>query len=182
MQFSWQAIRRTAFLTTMLVLLSAVTGCGGKGKVTGTVTGPDGQPLPLGRITFLPASGPPGVSADIDDGKYTAENVATGENKVTVETAYIEEQNKAVARATSSQKSFATAGTGGGGPPPKDMPPEAVKGMAQFKKAGEEGIKIAKEKMAKYRPIPEKFTDPKTSGLSLTVKSGVNDFPVNLSK
>jgi hypothetical protein len=182
MQFSWQAIRRTALLTTMLVLLGAITGCGGKGKVTGTVTGPDGQPLPLGRITFLPASGPPGVSADIEDGKYTVEDVATGENKVSVETAYIEEQYKGAAQAGNSQKSFATAGTGGGGPPPKDMAPEVVQGLAKFKKGGEEGIRIAKEKMAKYRPIPEKFTDPKTSGLSVTVKSGNNDYPVDLSK
>jgi hypothetical protein len=179
MQFFWQAIRRTACFAAVLVLLGAVTGCGGKGRVSGTVTGPDGQPLPLGRITFLPASGPPGVSADIEDGKYTAEGVTPGEAKVAVETAYIAEEAKP---ALSSGSAGNIPKTGTLAPPPPNMPPEAVEGMAKIAKARDEGIKIAKEKMAKYRQIPEKFADPKTSGLSLTVKSGDNTYPVDLSK
>jgi hypothetical protein len=178
MRFSLSAIRRAACFGAVLLLLGAVTGCGGKAKVSGTVTGPDGQPLPSGRITFLPASGPPGVSADIEDGKYTAEDVATGENHVSVDTAYIAEAYKGVGTSKSSN----LTGTGAAGPPPKDAPPEAVAALSKLNAGRDEVIKHAKEKMAKYREIPEKYTDTKTSGLSVTVKSGNNNYPVDLSE
>ncbi|HBI41726.1 MAG TPA: hypothetical protein DDY78_02585 [Planctomycetales bacterium] len=181
MRLPWSAIRRAACFGAVVVLLGTATGCGGKGNVSGTVTGPDGKPLPLGKISFTPSSGPPGVSADIEDGKYTAENVGTGENKVAVETAYIKTESLPMLKNTNPE-SMATHGTGGGGPVPKDMPAEAVAGMAAINKSRDEGIQKAKDNMAKYREIPEKFTDPKTSGLSLTVKSGANTFPVDLSK
>jgi hypothetical protein len=164
----------------VLVLLGAATGCGGKGNVSGIVTGPDGKPLPLGRISFLPASGPPGVSADIQDGKYTAENVPTGENKVSVETSYIELEAK-LALKNSGGGGQGQGGTGGGAAPQRNMPPEAVAGMAEMNKGRDAGIKHAKENLEKYREIPEKFNNPQTSGLSLTVKSGDNTFPVDLS-
>jgi hypothetical protein len=177
MQFSWRAMRRSACFAAVLVILGAATGCGaGKGKVTGTVTGPDGKPLPLGRITFLPASGPPGFSGDIQDGKYSVDDVTTGENNVSIDTAYIRDENEPIVKRAGSGKT-AMNGTGSGGPPPKGAPPEYVK----MQKEQEEAPKIAKEKLAKYRPIPEKFADTKTSGLSVTVKSGDNTFPVDLS-
>ena len=179
MQCSWRVIRRAACFGAVLVLLGASTGCGGKAKVSGTVTGPDGKPLPLGRISFTPASGPPGVTADIQDGKYTAEDVRTGENKVSVETAYIELEANLVLH---PDRPGGSGGTGGSGAPMPGMPPEAVAGMAEMNKGRDEGIKHAKDNLAKYRAIPDKFNDPKTSGLSFTVKSGDNDFPVDLSK
>jgi hypothetical protein len=176
MRFPGRVIDRAVCFGAMLLLLGAVTGCGGKGKVSGMVTGPDGQPLPLGRITFLPDSGPPGVSGEIQDGKYAVEDLSTGPAKVSVETAYIHDENQGLVKAAS--KAGALTGTGASGPPPKDAPPA----FAEMQKKQAEGLKIAKEKLAKYREIPEKFADPKTSGLSLTVKSGNNDFPVDLKK
>jgi hypothetical protein len=178
MQFHWRVIRRAACFGAVLVLLGAATGCGGKAKVSGAVT-LDGKPLPLGRISFTPASGPPGVTADIQDGKYTAEDVRTGENKVSVETAYIELEANLVLH---PDHPGGGGGTGGGGAPMPGMPPEAVAGMAEMNKGRGEGIKHAKENLEKYRKIPEKFNNPQTSGLSLTVKSGDNSFPVDLSK
>ncbi len=178
MQFHWGTIHRVACFSAVLVLLGAASGCGGKGKVSGAVTGPDGQPLPIGRITFTPASGP-GASAEIQDGKYTAEDVTPGDYKVFVETAYVEQGAKLALKGV-NLKGVPNAG-GTGGALPKDAPPEAVAGMAKINKARDEGIKKARDDLAKYRPIPEKFTDPKTSGLSLTVKSGSNTFPVDLS-
>jgi hypothetical protein len=181
MRFSLGAIRRAACFGAVLVLLGAASGCGsGKGKVSGSVTGPDGQPLPLGRITFSAASGQGAVTADIQDGKYTAEDVPAGENKVAVETSYIKEAAQA-AQKNANQGSVEKKGTGGTGPMPANMPPEAVAGMAKINKARDEGAQKAKENMAKYREIPEKFADPSTSGLSLTVKSGDNTYPVDLS-
>lgn len=179
MQFHWRVIRRAACFGAVLVLIGAATGCGGKGKVTGTVTGPDGQPLPLGRISFIPASGPPGVTADIEDGKYTAENVPTGEAKVSVETSYIEAEAKL---ALKNSGGGGHGGTGGGAAPPKGMTPEIATALAEMNKGQAEGKKRAQEKLAKYRQIPEKFADAKTSELSLTVKSGDNTYPVDLSK
>jgi hypothetical protein len=176
MEFSWQAIRRPAYFAAVLVVMGAVTGCGGKGTVTGAVTGPDGQPLPAGRITFAPASGSPGVTGEIQDGKYTVENVPTGENKVAVETEYIQVENGMIVKNAASGKRL--PGTGMNGPPPKDAPPAFM----EMQKKQEEGINVAKEKLAKYRKIDDKFTDPKTSGFSLTVKTGTNTFPVDLSK
>jgi hypothetical protein len=176
MQFSWQAIRRTACFAALLVFLGGVTGCGGKGTVTGTVTGPDGQPLPVGRITFLPTGGQPGASGEIQDGKYKVENVPTGENKVGVDTEYIQVEFGATVKNAARGKP--QTGTGASGPPPKDAPPAFL----EMQKKQAEGLNKAKEMMAKYRQLPVKFADPNTSGLSLTVKTGTNDFPVDLRK
>src|SRR5262245_49665763 len=52
-------------------------------KVTGSVKY-DGKPVPVGTVSFIPEKGQP-VTADIEDGKYTAA-VPSGKFTVTVDT------------------------------------------------------------------------------------------------
>jgi hypothetical protein len=51
-----------------------------------------------------------------------------------------------------------------------------------MKRSQADAAKRAQELKAKYRQVPDKFTNPDTSGLSLTVKGGNNPFNVDLSK
>jgi hypothetical protein len=162
-----------------LLLAAALTGCGGgKGKVSGTVTGPDGQPLPLGRIVFKPTGGGPGATAEIQDGKYEAADVPAGDNKVAVETQYIDEEIGQALKANSPAglQGMPPAGAQG------NLPPEAAAKWDEMKRSQADAAKRAQELKAKYRQIPDKFTNPDTSGLSLTVKGGNNPFNVDLSK
>jgi hypothetical protein len=170
-----------------LVLLAAF-GCGGshgKGTVSGTVT-LDGQPLPAGKIAFVPAQGA-GVSADIkEDGTYTATDVPAGEIKVIVETASLKpivDQAKG-AGAKGGPAKYASGSSGGPGAtttPDANMSPEAKAFFEKQQKTVAEGRERAKELAARYRAIPTKYADPGTSGLSLTVKSGENKYDVPLS-
>ena len=159
------SLRRPACFAAVLFLLAAATGCG-KGKVSGTVAGPDGQPLPLGRITFHPPSGP-AVTGDIQDGKYAVQNVPTGETKVTLDTSYVKEEATA---ALTTGTSAAQGQPRGGAARPQ---------FEEMNRKAAEGREHAKEQLAKYREVPEKYTKPDTSGLSLTVKAGDNTFDVS---
>jgi hypothetical protein len=163
--------RRTLALGSSAILLLAAMGCGGgKGDVSGTVT-LDGKPLPAGKIAFLASKGA-AVSADIQNGQYTVAKVPTGNVKVTVETASIK-----------TQADQMQAGIRQGGPKsvPPNTPPEAKAHLEAEIKANAESAQKAKDLLAQYRPIPEKYGKPDTSGLSTTVKAGDNKFDVSLT-
>ena len=72
----------------LVFLLAVVLGCSGGGSrktgdVSGTVTY-DSLPLENGVIQFTPQDGGPTAGGSIKDGKYTANNVTVGKNKVEI--------------------------------------------------------------------------------------------------
>jgi hypothetical protein len=169
-------LTRLASLTTLAVLLFVpVIGCGpGKSDVTGTVT-LDGKNLSDGTIVFTPAKGV-AVSAEIKDGKYTALKVPHGEATVAV-------SNDAIRALVEQTKKFSSAPRGGtGGPVPAgvSMPPEAKAALEKQLREQAEIAQRNKALIANYRPIPDKYKDPKSSGLKATVGAGTTtfDFPL----
>jgi hypothetical protein len=167
------------------LLFLAACGCGGsggKGTVTGTVT-LDGQPLPAGKIAFMPAEGA-GVSADIRDGAYTATDVPTGEVKVIVETHSLK---PLVDQAKGAAPKWAPKGVGAPKMPAStpaagtQIPPEAKEYFEKQQRQAAEAAQFAKDLAARFRPVPDRYGDPSRSGLSFTVKSGNNTYDVPLS-
>jgi hypothetical protein len=133
----------------MLVLLAA--GCsGGTGTVTGQVTF-NGQPLPLGTITFHAEQGDHEVSnALIRDGSYSVDGVRAGPTKVTV----------------------VTVDTAQVGAPPTEAGGARDKG---------DGLKPAPKKpSSNFVALPKHYGDPNNSGLSLEVHQGTQTFNVEL--
>lgn len=164
-----------ALIATLLSVGALGCGTGGKGTVTGEIT-LDGQPLKAGNISFLAAKGG-GARAVIQDGKYTATDVPTGEAGVVVETASIKKELDEARKASP------------GGQPPgmppgmkkTSLPPQAQKFFEEKKKAADERATFLEELRVNFRPVPDKYGDYSTSGLSLKVKSGENKFPINLT-
>lgn len=171
------ACRRFFFLGVFALSVPLAAGCGGKGKVSGTVT-LDGQPLPAGTITFVPSTGP-GAAGKIEDGNYSVTGVPVGKVAVTVETDTVKKEMDALAVA--SQGGQRTAG-GRITPDKLAKMPENAKAQfeAQQKNAAEAPRKL-RELQAKYRTIPQKYAKADSSGLTLEVKSGANPFDVPLS-
>lgn len=166
-------LRRSFFLGMFTLLISATLGCGGKGTVKGTVT-IDGSPLPAGRIAFIPSKGV-AASGEIKDGQYTVTGVPSGDAKVTVETTTIKE------RIASLNLPPKTSLSGMRPPPGAQMPDNVKKDLEEEQKINEKNLQELKALQAVYRPIPDKYSKPETSGLTFTVKSGSNTFAVPLT-
>lgn len=73
---------RVALVALVAVALTLVTGCGGKGTVTGKVTYA-GKALPYGSVQFQ-GSGGVLVGEIQPDGSYTVSGVGTGSAKISV--------------------------------------------------------------------------------------------------
>ena len=167
-------VRRSLFLLGALLLTGAV-GCGGSGK--GTVTGKvtlDGKPLPAGKISFVGASGK-AATADISDGQYTATNVPTGDVKVTVQTSPIKQEADrllASGRYSSAGRSRV---------PASKLPANVREHVQEEAARNAEMLKKGKELLARYRPVPDKYGKPDSSGLHVSVTRGENSFDVPLT-
>lgn len=168
--------RPFAVVAALLALVVPLAiGCGGgKGKVTGNVT-VDNKPLPGGTITFHPSKGN-AASGEIIDGQYTVTGVPTGNARVSVSTAYLKQEADALGMANQNMSMSM-----GGRTPPRDIPPEARAALEKEKQRADESIQKSKELRARYRPIPEKYANPDSSGITLSVKSGTNPFDLSLS-
>jgi hypothetical protein len=171
---SLRSSRRSLSVFGALLLVAAV-GCGsGKGTVSGQVT-LDGKPLPAGKISFLGSHGQ-SATADITDGQYTVSNVPTGEVKVTVQTGSLKQQADnllASSRYGSSNRRSAAA---------TSKLPANVKEQLQAEAArNAEMAKSGKRLLAKYRPLPDKYSKPDSSGLRASVSRGDNSFDVPLT-
>jgi hypothetical protein len=142
-------------------------GCGGgAGEITGQVTY-NGEPIPVGRITFLSETGNQEViTAYIIRGKYTVPSCPTGPAKVTIES--LQPPSPEILQGT---KTLALPGPGGknpaGGMKAAEIPP-ALRELA-------DGPPV------KYMPIPLTYANPETSNLKYEVRRGSQgkDFLLN---
>src|SRR5262249_23608826 len=153
------------------------------GRITGKVTY-DGKIVPAGIINFHPEMGR-GVVAVIDNGKYIAEKVPPGRVTFTVNTAEIRRVYKALEAQRKSGGGLGGAPPlrGGAGPHVKDKL-KGTKGPADLPGAKElaKKEKEAREKIKDLIDVPQKFADPKTSGLTYTVKAGSQEINVKIPK
>jgi hypothetical protein len=154
----------------LLILLPLVVGCGpGQGRVSGRVLY-NGQPLPGGRLTFLPADPTRNsVGAELDEqGNYEAV-LPAGEVKVSVDNRELEPRGPKDA----------------GLPKDINLPSDIKKLLASAKadKAPPPSPAQAADKPAgRYVPIPAKYYLAETSGLTFTVKSGSQQHDIELPR
>lgn len=160
-----------------LFLVVACSGCGGDkiaglAPVTGTVTY-NGKAVEGAGVIFVPAGGGiAGIGTTDKDGRFTIfsrtqEGVAIGACKVSV-----------------AKTSGAAAATGAA-----DVvkSPGAEVSEDERKKMMEQGEKMLKGNPGAATPnlpkneLPAKYADAATSGLEFTVKSGKNDFKIDLT-
>jgi hypothetical protein len=156
------------------LLLTAAVGCGsGKGTVSGKVT-LDGKPLPAGQISFVGAHGQT-ATADIKDGQYTVSNVPTGDVKVTVQTSSIKQQAETLLASSryGSSKTRAAAA--------RKLPADIKEQLQAEATRNAEMVKRGKELLAKYRPVPDKYAKPDSSGLHVSVSRGDISYDVPLA-
>lgn len=154
-------------------LIVTLVGCGGsKTTITGKVT-IDGQPLPAGRIAFVPSKGGAGVGAEIKDGQYTVEKVPYGNVKVTVETQSIKTRIDAL---TVAAQQFAMSQA----PPGVKIPENAKQSLEEEKKQAGEKAQELRELQTKYLPVPENYGKDNTTPLTLEVKSDTKTYDIPL--
>jgi hypothetical protein len=135
-----------------LSLFVGATGCGSKGTVTGKISYRD-KPVPGGTIFFLTEGKGTFESKIQPDGKYTVENVPAGTVKI-----YLETESIRPAPRPKMPK------------PPKDQVPPGAEDNPVY------GAPAAN----RYVKIPDKYTSPEKSGLTLDVRGGNQDYDIPL--
>jgi len=145
-----RGLGRWGVFPVLLTLVAA--GCGsGSGSVSGKVTY-KGAPVTGGNLTFIPPAGLATISVPInEDGTYSAAKVPAATVKICVETESIKPK---------------PGGTPKYQPPPGATPPPGYLSGPVIK-----GV---------YVKIPDKYANPDTTDLTYTVKSGKQDFTVEL--
>jgi hypothetical protein len=154
-------------------------GCGKSGSTGSSVTGSityKGSPVTGGNMIFHGKEKNYGGNLG-PDGKYTAAGMPPGEYIVTIDTKSLEKVSSGPGKDIDAMIKDMEEKFGG------KLPPEAAKEFEEMrKKMKEEAPKDgdAPTTTAKYVKIPEKYANPKTSGLTVTVGSGSNskDFPL----
>jgi hypothetical protein len=147
-------MKRTHVLPLLFLLFAvALLGCGGKNsvapaKVSGSLTY-KGQPITAGTMAFHTPEGVAYAAQISADGTYSAEDLPEGDLVVTVSTEHLNPAKKSA------------AGTG------KDS--EKRTKMMQSREQPKGEAVVPKEP---YLKIPEKYSNPKTSTLTVTLKSG----------
>lgn len=164
-----------------LVVVLAATGCGQKtNKVKGKVTY-DGKTVVWGSVTLLDAKGAY-HQGDIDlNGNYEIANVPVGPVKIGVVSPDPKVEAGGSKGGKGGNRDAAAAGgakTSGGGAAASDDPRERF-----FQQQGgrPQAPEKPKPQPGQWFPIPAKFTDPATSGLSGEVKPGT-DLNIDLPK
>ncbi len=156
--------KRTAGLLAA-ALASLPLGCGGVGKVSGRVTY-GGKPVPIGIIIFHPERGR-AVAEEIEDGVYRAGKVPVGTVRVTVSTAFHRREYEAMKRLREEERK---------GVKRKPHP------MKQPNTEGRERAEKEWPLLKAMIDIPEKYADPKTSGLSFTIHPGSQELDIEIPK
>jgi hypothetical protein len=143
------------FFGLFLPAILFLSGCGSGSK--GTITGKvyyGKQLVRGGRVTFMNAAGKGAASSEISkDGTYTISKIPVGEVQIGVETESIKRK----------------------GDVRQSKPPEGMEGPSR---SG--GWMTPEEAKERYTWIPTKYSDPKESGLTYTVKSGNQEYDLKL--
>jgi hypothetical protein len=143
-----------------LLLFLLAVGCSSKGTVTGKISY-QGKPVAAGTVLFVPEQGGGAFRGDIRDGEYKVTNVPPGPVKIAV---------TASARSGSANEYISKM------QPPTDLIQKAAPGKSA------DGFGTPSS-TSPAEPIPKKFQDPATSGLTYHVEKGTQthhiDIPAN---
>ena len=171
MQCRFPTIRFPRQLGVLALLLAAcaTTGCSKTGKVTGKVTF-EGKQVLVGHVTFTGPDGKTNDSVEIEDGVYTLTKVPVGVCKITVDTSkYKPPEGAPQVRPGDVDMS--------------KMPKESQEKMKEkMKQANAAGPDRFLEMQKKYIEIPFLYASLETTTLSTTVKSGTQDYNIEIPK
>ena len=142
-----------ALLAATLALVGCAKNSFAPAKISGSVTY-KGQPIKGGTMAFHTSDGVTYAAKLSSDGTYSATDIPEGELVVTIETESINPARKAAAMGKDGDKRMKM---GMGQPPPAGRGGGPEADQTQF-----------------YVKIPEKFSKPNSSPLSVVVKSGRN--------
>lgn len=142
--------------SVLLLAILFIAGCSRtaeqQAEVSGKVTY-KGKPLPGGRITFISPKGYSGASVISPQGEYQL-NAPVGEVQIGVDNRMLDKNDE-----------FEIAKQREG----------YFKGKGRLKKPGSESANTPgpkQEVTGTYVPLPKRYVDPSTSGLTYTVKPG----------
>jgi hypothetical protein len=146
----------------LLCLLSAITGCGrAKGDVHGRVIFQDRtgktRPVASGSVMVIGGDSLPYYGPIQQDGSFTISGVPTGQARATVSSP--DPRGGSARGATKGRRGDPDAGVAAAG-------------------RGPQALAVSIED---WFPIPAKYADPQTSGLSLTISAGMNPFEILLT-
>lgn len=169
-------------LALVLVLMSLVaSGCGsdkvsGLAPVTGTVTY-QGKAVDGAGVTFIPdGGGLTGVGVTDAQGKFTIST--RGQPGAQIGSCKVSVSKKSAPGAPAAPGSSATSASPLTAPPPGgELSPEE---QAKVKAAMEAAAKTPAPQDGVQDLLPAKYSDAGASGLQFTVKSGQNDFKIDL--
>jgi hypothetical protein len=148
----------------LLVPVLAFAGCGpGAGTLTGKVSF-QGQPVPAGQVTLLGPDGRAATGRIDSDGTYTIPGAPLGPVTILVDS----RPSPSVVLPRSPQKAEARKKTG---------PGKAKLGPAPGSQ--QEGPRRVPP-VARYVPIPTRYSDPEKSALTCVVRKGVQSYDINL--
>jgi hypothetical protein len=150
---------RSCFALGSIVVFLGTFGCGGgPSSVSGKVSY-NGVPVTGGSITFLMPDGKTKIPGSIDqNGNYTAQTKLTGKAEVSIETESVKKASGILASNPMTKTGAEITGEMKG-----KMGTTLGSGLPQYVK------------------IPSKYADPKTSGLTVEMKSGNTTQDFNLT-
>jgi hypothetical protein len=141
-----------SLVIAVLAINAGLTGCSKNPYAPASISGSvsfNGQPIKAGSMKFYTAQGVAYDAQLTGDGTYSATDIPEGELVITVETESISPHKTAPQGAEAAKRAKANITQ----PPPPGMAP-------------------APDPSALYIKIPEKYSNPKTSPLTVQVKSG----------
>jgi hypothetical protein len=149
----------------LLAFLTLFAGCSSKGTVSGKVFY-QGNPLPGGRVTFLQEHGA-FHSVIHEDGSYQITGISPGLATITVSSPDPPKPTGSSPMEKAAENAKARK---------VEISPEMAKLLEEAKK--HMGDPEAGKR--RYMAIPHHYKDPDKSGLTYTVKSGVQQFDIQL--